>query len=75
MLDASLREVDLVGVFRYRYTYPKCIEMLAEKKVDVLPLITHRYSFTNESVLEAFETCRTGRDGSIKCMIEIAKQT
>eukprot|EP00403_Amphidinium_massartii_P030679 CAMPEP_0178394098 /NCGR_PEP_ID=MMETSP0689_2-20121128/12526_1 /TAXON_ID=160604 /ORGANISM="Amphidinium massartii, Strain CS-259" /LENGTH=365 /DNA_ID=CAMNT_0020014707 /DNA_START=14 /DNA_END=1108 /DNA_ORIENTATION=- len=59
MLDASVREVDLVGVFRYRYTYPKCIQMLAEKKVNVQPLITHRFAFNNESILEAFETCRT----------------
>lgn len=71
LLDASMREVDLCGVFRYRYTYRKCIQLLAEKKLDVSPLITHRFDFTNESILEAFETCHTGRDGAIKCMIAV----
>eukprot|EP00812_Abedinium_dasypus_P006718 NODE_1851_length_1049_cov_247.268612.p2 GENE.NODE_1851_length_1049_cov_247.268612~~NODE_1851_length_1049_cov_247.268612.p2 ORF type:complete len:324 (+),score=109.01 NODE_1851_length_1049_cov_247.268612:53-973(+) len=71
ILSASIREVDLCGVFRYRYTYPKCIELLAEKKINVLPLITHRFGFTDASVLDAFETCRTGRDGAIKCMIHV----
>jgi len=71
VLDASTREVDICGVFRYRYTYPKCIELLAEKKINVAPLITHRFEFTNESIMEAFETCRTGRDGAIKCMISV----
>eukprot|EP01064_Diplonema_japonicum_P033591 TRINITY_DN6660_c5_g1_i1.p1 TRINITY_DN6660_c5_g1~~TRINITY_DN6660_c5_g1_i1.p1 ORF type:complete len:361 (+),score=77.67 TRINITY_DN6660_c5_g1_i1:53-1135(+) len=71
LLDASIREVDLNGVFRYRNTYPKCIELLSTKKVDLDPLITHRFEFTYDSVMDAFETCRTGRDGAIKCMINI----
>ena len=71
LLDASIREVDLLGVFRYRNTYPTCIELLSSKKIDVGPLITHRFSFTHESVMDAFETCRTGKDGAIKCMINL----
>eukprot|EP00929_Paragymnodinium_shiwhaense_P115213 TRINITY_DN83944_c0_g1_i1.p1 TRINITY_DN83944_c0_g1~~TRINITY_DN83944_c0_g1_i1.p1 ORF type:complete len:386 (-),score=48.12 TRINITY_DN83944_c0_g1_i1:128-1285(-) len=71
LMNASMREVDLCGVFRYRYTYPKCIELLAGKKVNVDPLITHRFKFTQESIMDAFETCRTGRDGAIKCMIHV----
>eukprot|EP00397_Hematodinium_sp_SG-2012_P040997 GEMP01045056.1.p1 GENE.GEMP01045056.1~~GEMP01045056.1.p1 ORF type:complete len:307 (+),score=51.17 GEMP01045056.1:212-1132(+) len=71
ILNASIREVDLLGVFRYRHTYPQCLELLASGKVDVMPLITHRFQFTQESIMDAFETCRTGRDGAIKCMIHI----
>lgn len=71
ILNASIREVDLLGVFRYRHTYPKCVELLASGRVDVMPLITHRFQFTDESILEAFETCRTGRDGAMKCMIHM----
>ena len=71
LLDASIREVDLMGVFRYRNTYPTCIELLSSKKIDVGPLITHRFEYTQESVMDAFETCRTGRDGAIKCMINL----
>eukprot|EP01060_Flectonema_neradi_P003936 TRINITY_DN1258_c0_g1_i1.p1 TRINITY_DN1258_c0_g1~~TRINITY_DN1258_c0_g1_i1.p1 ORF type:complete len:361 (+),score=86.73 TRINITY_DN1258_c0_g1_i1:75-1157(+) len=71
ILNASCREVDLFGVFRYRNTYPTCIELLSSKKVNLFPLVTHRFEFTPESVMDAFETCRTGRDGAIKCMINI----
>lgn len=71
IFSAAAREVDIVGVFRYRYTYPKCIEMLETCKLNVMPLITHRFEFTDESVMDAFETCRTGRDGAIKCMIHV----
>ncbi|KAF4660387.1 hypothetical protein FOL47_007180 [Perkinsus chesapeaki] len=75
ILNAAIREVDIKGVFRYRNTYPTCIDLISNKKVNVLPLVTHRYSFTNEDILQAFEDCRRGegRDGrsTIKCMINI----
>lgn len=76
ILNASVREVELQGVFRYRNTYPKCLDMLKNKQIDVSKLITHRYEFTNDSILDAFDACRTGKgkDGksAIKCMIKIA---
>lgn len=75
LLAASCREVNLEGVFRYRNTYPKCIELLAAKKVDIGPLLTHRFAFTQESMEDAFATCLNGKsaDGrpAIKCMISI----
>lgn len=37
-------------------------------KVDVKPLITHRFSL--EQTLDAFETARTGAGGAIKVMIK-----
>lgn len=71
LLNASCREVDLLGVFRYRFTYPTCLEMLSEKKIDVNKLITHKFAFNQESVMSAFEHCATGKDGCIKAMIEL----
>jgi len=71
LLEASIREVDLLGVFRYRFTYPTCLKLLSEKKIDVSPLITHKFKFTQESVMDAFEHCKTGKDGCIKAMIEL----
>mmetsp|Transcript_23813 Transcript_23813/g.52459 ORF Transcript_23813/g.52459 Transcript_23813/m.52459 type:complete len:358 (+) Transcript_23813:53-1126(+) len=75
LLNASCREVELQGVFRYRNTYPACIDLMATGKVDVKPLITHRFEFTQESMMEAFEACKVGKgkDGSnaIKCMINL----
>eukprot|EP00666_Eupelagonemidae_sp_cell4sb_P002386 gene2385-21490_t len=75
LLDASCREVRLDGVFRYRNTYPKCIDLLSKGKVDLTPLLTHRFEFSQASMTEAFNTCKDGKssDGKtvIKCMISI----
>ena len=80
---AALREVDLVGVFRYSNTYPRCTEMVqkavqdinAGKPVpDITKLITHRYTGLHE-VSKAFETASRpiDQDGRpvLKVVIEI----
>lgn len=41
--------------------------MIATGKVNVKPLITHRYKL--EESVQAFETARTGAGGAIKVMI------
>ncbi|KAI1422705.1 alcohol dehydrogenase GroES-like domain-containing protein [Xylaria sp. FL1777] len=44
---ASLKEVDLVGVFRYANTYPAAIELLvgkSERLPDISKLVTQRFS-------------------------------
>ena len=54
---ASLREVDLVGVFRYANAYPRVIELLGSKNPllpDFTKLITHRYSGM-ENIPAAFD--------------------
>lgn len=54
------REIDVIGIFRYRNTWPLCIELLRTGKIDVKPLITHRFSFTQQDVEKAFETSARG---------------
>ncbi|MGH0157963.1 UNVERIFIED_CONTAM: hypothetical protein FKN15_053551 [Acipenser sinensis] len=58
LVNAAVREVDIRGIFRYCNTWPMAIAMLASKKVDVKPLVTHRFPL--EQALEAFETTRKG---------------
>lgn len=69
LFEVMDKEIDILGVFRYRNTYGKAVSLLAEKRINVMPLITHRFSL--ENVLEAFETAAEGRDGAIKVMLSI----
>ncbi|EPS64701.1 hypothetical protein M569_10079, partial [Genlisea aurea] len=68
--SAAVREVDIVGIFRYKNTWPLCIEFLRSGKVDVKPLITHRFGFSQAEVEEAFETSARGGD-AIKVMFNL----
>merc|ERR1712181_37611 len=56
IVNAAVREVDIRGIFRYANCYPTAIA-----KVDVKPLITHRFKL--EETLKAFETAKTGAGG------------
>jgi len=68
IVNAAVREVDIRGIFRYANCYPKAIDMVASGKVNVKPLITHRFQF--EDTVKAFETAKTGAGGAIKVMIK-----
>lgn len=67
VVNAAVREVDIRGIFRYANCYPLALDMIASGKVNVKPLITHRFKL--EESIQAFETARTGAGGAIKVMI------
>jgi L-iditol 2-dehydrogenase len=52
--------------------FSKAIEMVASGRIDVKPLITHRFQL--EETLQAFETAKTGAGNAIKVMIKCSKQ-
>lgn len=60
----------MIGIFRYRNTWPLCIEFLRTGKIDVKPLITHRFGFSQEEVERAFETS-AGGSSAIKVMFNL----
>lgn len=64
------RETDVIGIFRYRNTYPLCIDFLRTGKIDVKPLITHRFGFSQEEIEQAFETSARGGN-AIKVMFNL----
>ncbi|XP_019723139.1 sorbitol dehydrogenase [Hippocampus comes] len=66
LINAATREVDIRGVFRYCNTWPMAIAMLASGKVNVKPLVTHRFPL--EQAVQAFETTRQGL--GIKVMLK-----
>jgi L-iditol 2-dehydrogenase len=69
ILKATCREVEIKGVFRYRNTYKKCIELISTGKIDVNRLITHKFQFNQESIMDAFESCKSGT-GSIYTVVD-----
>ncbi|CAL0328644.1 unnamed protein product [Lupinus luteus] len=70
LTPAAAREVDVIGIFRYKNTWPLCIEFLRSGKIDVKPLITHRFGFSQKEVEEAFETSARGSN-AIKVMFNL----
>lgn len=70
MVNALCREVDLRGIFRYANCYPIALDLVASGKLDVKPLITHRFKL--EQSHEAFKTSGAGTN-AIKVMINCEK--
>ncbi|NWQ83392.1 DHSO dehydrogenase, partial [Columbina picui] len=66
MVTAAVREVDIRGIFRYCNTWPVAIALLASQRINVKPLVTHRFPL--EKALEAFETTRRGE--GVKVMLK-----
>jgi len=71
LLTALCKEIDIRGTFRYANCYPTALALVASKKVDVLPLITHRFAL--EESIKAFETAHKPETGAIKVMIKCQK--
>jgi L-iditol 2-dehydrogenase len=61
------KELDLRGINRYCNTYPRAVSLLASGKLDVSPLITHRFSFAE--VCEAFKFASENREATLKVMV------
>ncbi|KAF6133955.1 hypothetical protein GIB67_040719 [Kingdonia uniflora] len=70
LTPAAAREVDVVGIFRYKNTWPLCLEFIRTGKIDVKPLITHRFGFSQKGVEDAFETSAHGGN-AIKVMFNL----
>lgn len=50
------------------FSYPVALAMVASGRVNVKPLVTHRFKL--EETLKAFETAKTGADNAIKVIIK-----
>jgi len=66
--SAACREVNLLGIKRYRHSFPLAIYLVSSGKLDVKPLITHTYRI--EEAVQAFETASSQTSGAIKVQIE-----
>lgn len=66
LAEATGREVDLLGVFRYCNQYPAAIALVASGAVDVKALISHHFALAD--VAQAFRTAISGSD-AVKVLI------
>ena len=70
---AMLREIDIVGTFRYASTYPEAVALLASKH-ELLPalqkIITHSFHGL-ENVQQAFDTAGKAADEEGKLVLKV----
>lgn len=74
---AALREVDLMGVFRYANTYETGVEIIARKDADTPDfekLITHRYRGL-EGAQKAFEMAGKALDDEGRLVLKVVIET
>jgi D-xylulose reductase len=67
--DAQIKEARVEHVFRYAHVYPRAIALMGSGKIDVKPLITDTFEFT-ESV-RAFDFAVAMPPTSVKAQIEL----
>jgi D-xylulose reductase len=69
VVAAQVKEVEIRHIFRYRNMYPRTINMIASETMNVKPLITHSYNFSD--VIEAFRFAASMPENAIKIMISM----
>ncbi|KJZ74339.1 hypothetical protein HIM_06345 [Hirsutella minnesotensis 3608] len=73
MSAAALREVDLIGVFRYANTYPKAIKLLSNRPAsmpDLSTLVTHRFKGL-DSINDAFSMAAKVKDDDGRLVLKV----
>ncbi|KAG8925577.1 hypothetical protein FRC01_009965 [Tulasnella sp. 417] len=66
----ALREVDIIGVFRYANCYPEALRLLGSGKLrGVEKMVTHRFPL--EQTERAFETLRRGRGENGELVVKV----
>ncbi|KAL6309655.1 xylitol dehydrogenase [Sparassis latifolia] len=64
-----VKELNFKGSFRYGPgDYPLALALVSQGKIDLKPLVTHRYPFT--AAIEAFETTKAGKSADGKGVIK-----
>lgn len=67
VVAAQIKEVRIETVFRYAHIFPRAVALLGSGKIDVKPLISRTFPFTQ--AVEAFEFAAQGRPDVVKTQI------
>ena len=68
MQKIVLEELDLHGVRANRGTCEEVLPLLANRRIDVRPLVTHRFPL--RAFADALDTFTQRRDGALKVLIK-----
>ncbi|XP_057661304.1 sorbitol dehydrogenase-like [Diorhabda carinulata] len=66
-IASLVKEITIIGSFRYVNDYPDAIELLKSKRVDIKDMVTHHYSL--EQAIKAFEAQRDHIGEPVKILI------
>lgn len=73
MSAAALREVDLIGVFRYANTYKEAIKLLSNRPAsmpDLATLVTHRFNGMDR-IPDAFSMAAKVKDDAGRLVLKV----
>ena len=66
---AMIREARVENIFRYAHVFPRCVDMIASGAIDIRPLITRTFAFSDS--VHAFEVAASAPPGDVKLQIEL----
>lgn len=69
LVEAMAKEVDIITVFRYANVYPSAIALVAQGRIDVKSMITHRFSL--EEAERALQISDRREDNVVKALVEV----
>ena len=64
----SVKELTVKSIFRYRNLYPTAINAIADGRIDVESIVSHRFKF--DDTIDAFATCHRDIRNVVKGVIE-----
>lgn len=64
-----IREARVENIFRYAHVFPRCVGMLSSGAIDVKPLITRTFDFSES--IQAFEIAASAPLADVKMQIEL----
>ncbi|KMW56140.1 Xylitol dehydrogenase [Candidatus Rhodobacter oscarellae] len=66
---AMIREARVENIFRYAHVFPRCVGMLSSGAIDVKPLITRTFEFSDS--VQAFDIAASAPVADVKMQIEL----